>query len=320
VVAAVVSWNTRDLLLRCLHSFADEVESGRVELWVVDNKSSDGSADAVRAEIPWARLLEPDDNLGFGRAVNLVSRHTSGDWLLAANADVALRPGALAAMLEAGAADSVGCVAPRLLLPDGRTQHSVYPLPTVPTVLAFNLGLLNISARVADRFCLEGHWDPERARVVPWAIGACLLLRRAAFEAVGGFDERQWMYAEDLDLGWRLTRNGWSTRYEPRAQVAHESSAATRAAFGDVRVERFMVETYAVSRRRQGSIRTLLVGALNIAGAAARLVWTAPLGRLSLRWRARADENRQWLTAHWRGLHASASSPEQTEHGLPRES
>ena len=92
------------------------------------------------------------------------------------------------------------------------------------------------------------------------------------------------------------------------------------ARLADALDERFMVETYAVSRRRQGSIRTLLVGALNIAGAAARLVWTAPLGRLSLRWRARADENRQWLTAHWRGLHASASSPEQTEHGLPRES
>jgi GT2 family glycosyltransferase len=302
VIVAVVSFNTREPLLRCVTSLAPEVQSGRAEVWVVDNGSSDGSADAVRAAAPWARVLEPGSNLGFGRAVNAVAERTAGDWLLAANADVALEPGALQAMLAAGELPGVGCVAPRLLLPDGSTQHSVHPFPTVPLALAFNLGLFGLAPRTAERMCLEGFWDPERSRTVPWAIGACLLLRRAAFEDAGRFDERQWMYAEDVDLCWRLRDRGWLTHYEPAARVAHESGAATRAAFGDRQVDRFMVETYAMLLRRRGPARTIAIAALNIAGAAARVAWMTPLALLAARWREPAKESRRWLAAH---LHAA---------------
>src|SRR4051794_10102570 len=106
VSVAVVSWNTRELLRRCLESFADEAASGRCEVWVVDNASSDGSPELVRDEFVWARLVESDQNLGFGPAVNLVARQTNAPWVGVANADIALRPGAIDALLEAGAADS----------------------------------------------------------------------------------------------------------------------------------------------------------------------------------------------------------------------
>jgi N-acetylglucosaminyl-diphospho-decaprenol L-rhamnosyltransferase len=308
VTVAVVSWNTRDLLLRCLASLAPEVTAGRARVWVVDNGSSDGSVDAARSVAPWATMLCADQNLGFGRAVNLVARRDEmSEWLLAANADIALEPGALSCMLAAGEAPDVGCVAPRLVLPDGRTQHSVFPFPTVPFTLAFNLGLHRLSPRAADRWCLEGFWDPERSRRVPWAIGACLLLRRSAFAAVGGFDDHRWLFAEDLDLGWRLRQHGWATRYEPSARVLHQGSAATDRAFGGARRERFMAATYATLAVRRGAARMRVTGAVNVLGAAARAVWLAGLAAFSARREAQRDDALAWLRAHVNGIRQATS-------------
>lgn len=307
VTVAVVSWNTRELLLRCLRSLAEDVARGTAEVWVVDNGSNDGSQEAARAHAPWARVVSSQRNLGYGAAVNLVARRTSGTWLLAANADVALEPGALEKMLVLAANPRVGCVAPRLVLPNGDTQQSVHAFPTLPFTLAFNLGLYRLSPRLAEAACLEGRWNPDRTRAVPWAIGACLLLRRAAFDAVHGFDERQWMYAEDLDLGWRLQRAGWLTWYEPQARVVHEAGAATSVAFGADRTTEFMTATYALLRRRRGRLRMLSTAVLNIAGAAARLGCVVPLAAMSERMEGQVAENRRWLKAHLRALHAVRS-------------
>jgi N-acetylglucosaminyl-diphospho-decaprenol L-rhamnosyltransferase len=278
------------------------VNGGRAEVIVVDNGSTDGSADAARASAPWATVIEPGRNLGFGAAVNLVAKQAGGDWIAAANADVALEPGALSALLASGADARVGTVAPRLILPSGDTQYSVGPFPTVPLALLFNLGLHHLSSRLADRLCLEGHWNPERPREVPWAIGAFLLLRRRAFESVGGFDEQQWMYAEDLDLCWRLARAGWVTRYEPGALALHAAGASTAVAFGPDRVETFMRATYRVLLRRRGRVRTWTTAAINVLGAAARLAWMTPLASFSPRWRERRYTMKRWLVAHAQGL------------------
>jgi N-acetylglucosaminyl-diphospho-decaprenol L-rhamnosyltransferase len=278
------------------------VQNGVAEVYVVDNHSTDGSIAAARAAAPWARVIDSGRNVGFGTAVNQVAARARGEWLLAANADTALEPGALDSMLSAAERASVGCVAPRLVLPDGATQHSVHPFPTVPFTLAFNLGLLNLSRGIADRACLQHSWNPDQARNVPWAVGACLLLRRAAFDAVGQFDERQWMYAEDLDLQWRMSETGWTTWYEPEARVRHEFSASTAPAFGDTRRTRFLGATYAMLRRRRGAPRMWLTATINIAGAGARALWMLPLGRLSRRWRAGGEDSRSWLRAHLQAI------------------
>jgi N-acetylglucosaminyl-diphospho-decaprenol L-rhamnosyltransferase len=302
VTVAVVSYNTRDLLLACLRSLASDAQQGRADVWVLDNGSRDGSAAAARAEAPWATVHELAANVGFGRAVNFVAARTSSPWLLCANADVELEPGALAAMLAAGADARVAAVAPRLLLPDGRTQHSVHSLPTLRFTLAFNLGLPALSARLSDQMLLEGRYDPDRPRTVAWALGALLLLRRAAFDGVGDFDERQWMYAEDLDLGWRLHDAGYLTRYEPGARARHVSGASTGPAFGDERRRRFMRETYAVIARRRGVRVARLTAAINVAGALARVAWMTLPALASGRWRERWRDTRGWATAHREGL------------------
>lgn len=304
VAIAVVSWNTRGLLERCLRSLEAEHSSGRAQVWVVDNASRDGSGDLVRERFGWARLVESRRNLGFGAAVNLVAGATATPWIAAANADTELEPGSLSALLDAGARHPrAGALAPRLLLPDGSTQHSPHPFPTLPFTILFNSGLAALSPRLGDRLCLEGAWDPTRERRVPWAIGALLLLRREAFAATGGFSEEQWMYAEDLDLGWRLARAGWPTVYVPAAHVRHRSGASTGQLWGAHADSRWMASTYAWMLSRRGAPLTRMVAAVNVLGALGRAVLFGLLARLHAdRWGTRAVASRRWARLHCAGL------------------
>lgn len=309
VAVAVVSWNTRDLLAACLRSLTPEVQAGRAEVWVVDNASTDGSAQMVREGFPWVSLVEPGENLGFGPAVNLVARRTSSPWIAPANADVELLPGSLEALLAAGAAHpDAAIIAPRLVLPDGSHQHSVHAFPTLALALLFNLGLHRWSRRLADRLALAGRWDASAERAVDWAIAAFLLVRREAFEEVGGFDEGHWLYAEDLDLGWRAFRAGWRTLYAPQAAVRHSSSAAATQAFGEEILVRWMAATYAWMARRRGIARTWLYAGICWSGAALRC---ALAGALALGAPARfgptRDYYRRWMRAHATGLRARAA-------------
>lgn len=295
VAVVVVSWNTRELLGRCLESLDGEVQAGRARVVVVDNASGDGSPELVRERFPWAELIASPENLGFGRAVNLGARELGHDaaWIAPANADVALEPGALAALLAAGDADpGAGILAPRLIRPDGSTQQSLHQFPTVGFTAAFNAGRGGRDRRWAAENCLDGAWDPDLGRRVPWAEGAFLLVRRGAWEAVGGFDEGRFMYAEDLDLGWRAARAGWATRYVPQARVHHELSAATTQAWGEERTLRWVRETYRWIAQRRGRAAAAAVGALNLAGAGVRALRTGPDGRM----------HRGWTRVHARAL------------------
>jgi GT2 family glycosyltransferase len=165
------------------------------------------------------------------------------------------------------------------VLPDGSTQHSVFGFPTVPHAALLSSGLYRLAPALADRLAVPGHWDDRRARRVPWAIAAFLLVRRTAWDAAGGFDPGQWMYAEDLDLGWRLRRAGWATRYEPRAAVDHESGASTSQAWGEDAPLQWWRSTYGWMARRRGPARAWTVAALNAAGALARYAVLAPVAR-----------------------------------------
>jgi GT2 family glycosyltransferase len=304
VAVAVVSWNTRELLDACLTALAPYAESGRAEVWVVDNGSSDGSPGLVRERYPWARLVVLASNTGFGAAVNRVAACTDAPWIAAANADIALGELALETLLAAGDAHpAAGSIAPRLTLPDGTVQHSVHAFPGVSHALLFNSGLARLVPSVGERLAIEGRWDSDRAREVDWALGAFLLIRRSAFDAVGGFDERQWMYAEDLDLGWRLARAGWSTRYEPAAVVLHASAAATAQAWGDERTERWMWSTYAWLLRRRGIAVVRATAVVNIAGAALRAALLTPRAwRDPGRFAGRRAGLLEWVRLHRIGL------------------
>jgi N-acetylglucosaminyl-diphospho-decaprenol L-rhamnosyltransferase len=304
VTIAVVSTNLRDLLAATLRSLEAEHRAGRVEVWVVDNASSDGSPEMVRSEFPWVSLIASEENLGYGAAVNRVAERTQGDWIAPANEDIEVRPGAIERLLATGDANrDAAVVAPRLVLPDGSTQHSVHSFPTIPLTLAFNLGLHRVSRRLADRLCIEGYWDPERRREVPWTMATFMLVRREAFDAIGGFDEEQWMHAEDLDLGWRLGERGWKAVYEPEAEVFHVGSAASKKAFGEELMSRYMAASYAWLARRRSLGIARAVALTNAAGAAVRLALYGPLALLRpSRFSKQRDVYRYWLGVHSVGL------------------
>ena len=296
VAVAVVSFNERALLASCLSSLRADADAGRAEVWVVDNASSDGSAAMVEQDFPWVRLIALEENVGYGAAVNRVAEQSDAAWIAPANQDVELSPGALASLLEAA-------IAPRLVGEAGETEHSVHPFPTLWLTLLINLGLHRLSRRLGDRLCLEGAWNPERSRAVPWAIAAFLLVRRTAFDEVGRFDPEMWLHAEDLDLAWRLRQAGWGTWYEPSAHVGHVGSVSTRKAFGTAVEGRFMAESYKWMARRRGAAVARAVAMVNFLGAGARALLLAPLARVwPERFLDRRHELVRWARIHARGL------------------
>jgi N-acetylglucosaminyl-diphospho-decaprenol L-rhamnosyltransferase len=304
VAIAVVSTNLRELLAPCLLSMQEEVDSGLAEVWVVDNASSDGSLEMVRSDFPWVNLIPLDRNMGYGRAVNLVAERSTTPWIAPANEDIELRPGALERLLQTGEDNAdAAIVAPRLELPNGSTQHSVHPFPTLGVTALVNVGAHRLSRRLADRLCMPPDWDPARPREVPWAIATFMVIRRDAFEEVGGFSADQFIHAEDLDLGWRLARAGWKARFEPRATVFHVGSAATRKAFGEDLWPRWMAASYSWMARRRNLGVAWSVAVVNVAGALARwLVFGALAAVGGRRFAHDRDAARRWVSLHKTGL------------------
>jgi GT2 family glycosyltransferase len=298
---AIVSYNTSALLDECLRSLKADADAGRAEVWVVDNLSPDDSADMVEREHPWAKLIRSDVNLGYGPAVNVVASRTDTQWIACANSDLEFTPGAIGTLLTAGEAHpEAGAVAPRLILPDGSTQQSVQPFPSVGTAFLTASRAASVSGAARSRLYLPGAWDPDAPQDVPWATGAFLVVRREAWDQVGGFDEEQWMYAEDLDLGWRLAKAGWTTRYEPGAVVHHHESAASKVAFGGQAgvVDKWVRANHAWMVRRQGVARTWAASGITAAEAGLRVAALSVLARGS---RDRFGQKLDWARRDFKG-------------------
>jgi GT2 family glycosyltransferase len=241
---------------------------------VVDNASTDGSADLVETEFSWAKLIRSERNLGFGPAVNLGLQGAKTPWVAAANADIEVEPHALEELIAVGSADpEVAVVAPCLVLPSGEIQESVYAFPRLSTAIIAALGLPRLSARASTR--ARARWVPGGVSpsTVDWAVGAFLLIRTSTFNEIGGFDPDQWMYAEDLDLCWRAARAGKRTIYVPSAAIKHAGGASARMAFGDsAGTPEVLNAHYDWLLRRRGLVQLLAFASIAIFAAAARTI------------------------------------------------
>ena len=237
--------------------------------------------------------------------MNVVADRTTTAWVAPANAICSFTPGALEALLGAGAAHpEAAAIAPRLILPDGSTQQSVQPFPSVTTSLLTASRAASVSAaRAPTGRSARRAGTRTRPQDVPWATGAFLIVRREAWEQVGGFDAEQWMYAEDLDLGWRLREAGWTTRYEPRAVVHHHESAASKVAFGGQAgvVDKWVKANNAWMVRRQGLARTWASSGIAATEAGLRV---AALSVLARRDPDRFGEKLAWAQRDLRGARA----------------
>ncbi len=232
LTVVIVSWNVCDLLRRCLKSVLDSdpdpVEahtSGQpqVEIIVVDNASSDGSAEMVRAEFPQVRLIANAENRGFTAANNQGLAAGRGRYLMLLNPDTELAGDALATM--AGYLDEhpqVGVLGPQLRYGDGRLQSSRRRFPTLVTALFEStvVGEWWPNNPFARRYRMADTSD-DAIQPVDWLVGACLLVRREVYRQVGGLDEGFFMYSEEVDWCRRIRSAGWEIVYLPAAAVIH---------------------------------------------------------------------------------------------------
>lgn len=226
LAVAVVSHNTRELLRACL---ASAIADAAAEIVVVDTGSTDGSPAMVRADFPGVTLVDDLGNVGYGAAANVAIARCTAEHVLLLNADTVVHRGALATLRRhLDAHPRVGMAGPLLLNPDGSTQASAFPFPGTLAWLVENdpvaplLGLVPPLRRRTLRFA-----PPAVPAAVPWVLGAALAIRRAAFDAVGGFDPSFFMYFEEVDLARRLAAAGWETHLVPTAPVTHVGGAST---------------------------------------------------------------------------------------------
>jgi GT2 family glycosyltransferase len=243
LAVVVVSFNTRDVLESCLESVLAARPAKTV---VIDNGSTDGSIELVRERFAGVRLLISERNGGYGAAANAAIEASDTPAVLLLNSDTLLEPEALTTLgryLDEHPRAAV--VAPRLVNGDGSLQRSTYPFPSAGDTLLGETGLHLVVRRIPWlRERSWRTWSHDRACQVPWALGAALVIRRSAFEAVGGFDEAFFMYGEEVDLCRRLAGAGFEVHYAPVTSVVHLGGASTAAR------AQAMQREYLVSKRR----------------------------------------------------------------------
>ncbi len=234
----VVNWNGGALLGRCVESVAARPPSVGFELIVVDNASSDDSLALMRAgegaralaEGGRLRVVENEDNRGFGRANNQAFGMTRAPLLFLLNPDTEVTPGAVDTLIETVRSGArVGAAGPKLLNADGSLQVSVWRNPPAAwEMLLTGLRLHRLlPRRVRGELLLAEHWDYGRRRAVGMLSGAAMLVRREVLDEVGGFDERFHMYGEDNEWCLRMVRAGWALLFEPAAVVMHHGAASS---------------------------------------------------------------------------------------------
>lgn len=220
VAAIVVNYNAAGHLAKCLSSIEGEGVETTV---VVDNGSTDGSREVVRRSA--ATWLETGSNLGYGSGANAGSHDpavSKAEMLLVANADTELCRGAVSALVSALDADrTLGIVGPTILNPDGSVYPSARMFPGLGDAIGHGLfGLISPRNRFTTRYRMLD-WDHRRPAKVDWVSGSCFLIRRDAWDMLGGFDPAYFMYMEDVDLCWRARAAGLEVGYDPGAEVIH---------------------------------------------------------------------------------------------------
>lgn len=240
----IVSYNTSALLAQCLESLRTCILPLRI--LVVDNASTDESANVVRQRFPEVSLTVQEQNQGFATATNLglmllgfgeVAEHNpaarSPDFALLLNPDTVVHPGALETLVAfLQAHPRVGVVAPRLLNPDRSVQHAAFRFPTLMmSVLdAFPPGEV-LPGRLYGSWW-HGRYPQERTGHEPFPIdhplGACMLVRQPVLAQVGLLDEGYFLYSEEVEWCWRIRRAGWAIWQVPQAQVTHIAGASTQ--------------------------------------------------------------------------------------------
>jgi GT2 family glycosyltransferase len=279
----IVSWNTRDLLARCLESLRCQGPTCP-EVFVVDNASADRTAQMVRKCFPWVRLIENCANQGFARGNNQGLTLSDARYALLLNPDTEVPSGTLRTLVSfMDSNPQAGAAGARLLNPNGTLQAWCSPAPTLAREVwrLFHLDTLHRRAQYD-----MAHWNDRAPREVDMVPGTCLILRREALQEVGLLDEDYFIYSEEVDLCYRLRRRGWSIFWVPQAVVVHHGGQSTRQVAASMFLQLYRSKVVYFRKnhgRSQARVYKLIVA-------------VAALGRLcvgSLTWLDRSSRGRQ---------------------------
>ena len=232
VDVVIVNWNSGPQLRECLQSFAavanDDVAA---RVTVIDNASTDGSSEGLAAPVPLT-VVRNADNRGFGAACNQGAAGSEADFLLFLNPDTRLMPGSFAQpvrYLRAPENEKVGIIGIQLVDADGHVARNTARAPTAWSMVGNSVGLDRLAPRLFPPHFVTD-WAHDQTRTVDQVMGAFFLARRSMFEALGGFDERFFVYYEDLDFSQRARAQGWRSVYLSTAQAFHRGQGTTEGA------------------------------------------------------------------------------------------
>lgn len=267
VRVGIVSFNTAELLDRCLQALPDALAGLRAEVVVVDNASTDESASVAKRHA-FVEVRRNLTNTGYAAAMNDALVGTAAPVLIALNPDTEPPPASLRSLIERlHAHDRTGLVVPRLLNADGSLQPSVHRFPSIALAATANLVPARaLQSSLGRRFWIEGTVDHRASQPIDWAFGAVHVLRAAATRS-RPYNERWFMYAEDLDLCWRLRHDGWTVELAGDIAVPHIGNAAGSQHWGSAREARVWAATYDWYADAMGPARARMYAALNAAGA-----------------------------------------------------
>ncbi len=267
ISAILVSYGSRAMTLDALAALHGALRDISAEIWVVDNASNDGTIEAIRVAFPRVKIIANAENKGFGAANNQAMRMALGRYFLLLNTDAFVDEAAIAALMDClDRHPDAAMAGPRLLNRDGSLQQSCFHFPSPSRVWRENLWLCGSGDYRA--------WTHDAEREVEWIGGACMLVRRQAYEQVGGFDERFFLYSEETDWQRRMRSAGYRIVFTPAARVTH-LGGASGAGNSAVVNRHFFKSLDDYQLKHHGLVGLMLLRAAMVVGCAMRAgFWT----------------------------------------------
>lgn len=225
----IVNWNTKDLLAACLRSIQNQSLDYTYEIIVVDNGSEDGSQLIVRQEFPTVKLVENKLNLGFGKANNIGLQSSEGRYICFVNSDIEMIDGCLQLLTQyMDDNHSVGMAGPQILYPDLKIQDSCRKFPSLWRSFCTAFKLDRIFPTCALLSGEHMFYFSHAEEIKPDFLAGCLLMvRKTALDEIGAFDERFFIYAEEVDLAKRLWDSRWEVAFVPQAKAVHHHAGSS---------------------------------------------------------------------------------------------
>jgi hypothetical protein len=275
VSVVIVSWNTRDILRGCLRSIFEQTREVSFETFVVDNNSHDGSAEMVRAEFPGVKLIKNAQNRGFAAANNQAVREASARYILLLNPDTIVLDDAISRCVAyADLHPDVGVVGCQILEDENRISPTSFTFPTPWTIFLELSGLSRAFPRSQIFGRPEyGWWDRTTEQDVDVIAGMFMLVRREAIAHVGLLDESFFVYSEETDWCYRLSRAGWRRVFIPSARIVHLDGG--RKSTSQISIKMFVQmqkSSMIYQRKNLGYVSWLAVKGIYIASNAVRMV------------------------------------------------